>query len=141
MDKILKASELLNRHCAEVSTEPGEPLSLNSERYLGIDAVGGLITLGLFSVRKLVGYSVNIVGRHMNYDLVVCANSLFYVAPEYRGKGYGAELMDETRREARSRGCDRMMWSGYPGTPFVRTLQALIPEHSTTFSENLHEVK
>jgi GNAT superfamily N-acetyltransferase len=60
-----------------------------------------------------------------------------FVRPEYRGRGYGKELLAELARIAVDRGCARLEWSvldwNTPSIAFYRSLGAVGMDEWTTY--------
>lgn len=73
--------------------------------YEGMEKAGALLCLAAFEGEKLVGYSVNMVHKHLHYaGLTVCQNDLVFVVTSHRGRGVFGRLAAETIREGRKRG-------------------------------------
>ncbi len=122
---IDKAWTLLQAHRRELATNPDiMDLKPRRERYEALEALGAMVSLGLFDGDSLIGYSVNIIDANMHYaDLVVGQNDLLFVHPKYRKSQDGLALIHATEDALRARGARMMVWHAKEGT----ALQGMMP--------------
>jgi len=85
-------------------------LDPNLGGYRAFDECGGLIILTLRDNGKLVGYSFFVLQMSLHYQTVImAANDLFYVLPEYRGKMLGSKLMREAEKILKDLGVHQIL--------------------------------
>lgn len=119
---VLDSMPLVREHYEEVSSMD-RPLSPDREEYLATEDAGLLLTFGAFAGDELVGYSVNIVKRHMHYDMMTAYNAALFVHPNYRATPLGLRLMAETRKVCRQWGATLMLWHAKPESQLDQLLQ------------------
>lgn len=113
-------------------------LSPYREKYGALEESGGIFILGVFIDNELVGYSVNLVSPHLHYSKVLfCYNDLIFVSPDYRHLGIGEELIKQTKKEAKSRGCPLLFWHAKEGTSFFKYLSECSKVHEVCFCDEL----
>jgi predicted GNAT superfamily acetyltransferase len=113
---------LIADHKDEVSTVERK-LSVDRAAYLTLEEAGKLLTLGAYAEGGLVGYSVNIVGRNIHYDMVTAYNSALFVHPNFRATPLGLRLMAATKAAAQQRGASLMLWHAKPDSQLNTLLQ------------------
>lgn len=106
------AGGLFAEHHAEISTHPHlmrvEP---DWDRYLALEARGLLLPLAVFAEdEQMVGYSINIMVRHLHYDLVMAINDMLFVSKPHRRGRLGLQLIRATEATARAMGAKLMLW-------------------------------
>ncbi|MCA8948926.1 MAG: hypothetical protein KDE27_05445 [Planctomycetes bacterium] len=102
----LVASAMLADHYREVSLDQDVPLEPDWLRFEALEVAGNLIALGAYVDGELVGYTANIVTRHLHYPLLMCSNDVFYLAPGHRSFRNARKLIEATEVAAKSQGCD-----------------------------------
>jgi predicted GNAT superfamily acetyltransferase len=125
------ASEMLS-HAGELFAAHWDEIALNkqvmelkpdSERYLAMEATGGLLILAAYHDDELVGYSVNFVMRHLHYaDLNLASNDLLFVAKDHRKSRLGLQLIKATEQAAKEQGARLMLWHAKPNTALVELM-------------------
>ena len=109
------------------------------DRYTQLEALSMLVSLGAYLDDQLVGYSVNILGPHMDSQHTMCAhNTMLFLAKAHRKGTLGVKLIRATSTACKVRGAQYMLWRAKPET----TLHALLPRLGfevleTVFSEVL----
>lgn len=123
-DKIEHVPTLLDAHWHESARNKHlMVLKPDVERYQALEAAGSLLSLVAYVGDEIVGYSVNIISRHLHYaDLIVAHNDVLFVAKEYRDKPLGLRLIRETERACKARGAHLMLWHAKEGTPLDQIL-------------------
>lgn len=126
--EVLGAGSLVRDHWQEVALNKGlMALRPDVDRYEVLERAGMLFILAAVAGSEIVGYSVNIVDRHLHYsDLTVCSNDVLFVAKSARSGGLGPRLILRTEKEAKARGAQMMLWHAKP-TPEL-TLKDLLPK-------------
>ncbi len=93
------------------------------ERYVALEAAGALLGLMAYIGDEIVGYSVNVISRHLHYADLVCAhNDVLFVAAAHRESPLGLRLIRETRRAAKARGAHLMLWHAKEATALANIL-------------------
>lgn len=127
-DKIEGAAALLDEHWHE-SAKNKHLMVLKPDlaQYEALEATGNMVGLVAYDdTGAMVGYSVNIVGPHMHYADVLCAyNDVLFIASAYRGSRLGLQLIRETERACKARGCHLMLWHAKEETALSKILPAL----------------
>lgn len=125
------ASEMLS-HAGELFAAHWDEIALNKqvmalkpdgERYLAMEANGGLLILAAYQGDELVGYSVNFIMRHLHYaDLNLASNDLLFVTKEHRKSRIGLQLIKATEQAAKEQGARLMLWHAKPNTALVELM-------------------
>lgn len=139
-DKIESMYGLFEQHWDEVAkNKEVMVLKGNTEQYHKMEEGGNLFTLFAYHGDDLVGYSVNIVTRHLHYaDLVYGMNDILFVTPEHRNSPIGLRLIRHTERLARDRGVKLFHWHAKQGTSLAKILPVLRYDvHEIVFSKVL----
>jgi GNAT superfamily N-acetyltransferase len=92
---------LLKPHMAEinVSQRLGFEFKPDYNRYVKLQDAGVFIVITCRDNEKLIGYSVMGVMPHIRYtSCKIAKEDLYYIVPEYRGKGLGKQLFIETEK-------------------------------------------
>jgi GNAT superfamily N-acetyltransferase len=93
------------------------------DRYLQYDKDGNLFCVALWAGEKLAGYSINLIGPHLHYRGLRCANNdVIFVYPEYRAGRTGMRVINATTERAAALGAKLMLWHAKEGTPFAKVL-------------------
>lgn len=81
------ASAMLRAHWSEVAKKKHlMVLDPDWDRYEALEAAGKLFGVAVYDDDRLVGYSLNIVDRHLHYrGLIVAQNDVVFVDPDFRG--------------------------------------------------------
>lgn len=119
-----KARELWVAHYREIATNP-KVMKLNPDwkRYYELELRDELACLGARQSGELVGYSVNIITRHLHYcEMTYMQNDVLFLAEDHRKGGVGAMLIDATIERARSLECQMITFHAKPGTALCRML-------------------
>lgn len=116
------ALPLLTEHWQEVAKHK-DLLVLRPawDTYHRIENAGNLLALAAWHDGQMVGYSASFVSPHLHYaDVRVCQNDVLFVTPAHRG--IGKQLMRETERHAKERGCQLVLWHAKQGSVLDRML-------------------
>lgn len=103
-DVFDEISTLLQAHKDELCTF-GEDVILDPDwvNYKRLADAGILqVVFARNEDRELVGYTVNIMIRHLHYNFIIAVNDILYFKPEYRG--HGIRLIKFTERCLKARG-------------------------------------
>lgn len=120
-----RAAPMLQTHWQEVALHKAlMVLKPDIEAYRELEARGQLVSLGAFLGEEPIGYSINLLRRHLHYaDLMVAQNDLLFVSPAHRKGLAGHLLIRWTERTVRAHGARLMLWHAKPGTP----MESLMP--------------
>ena len=111
-DFILEFAELLKPHMSEISvTEKlGFEFKPDYIKYVKLQELGVLVVITCRDDEKLIGYSVFGISQHIRYtDCKLAKEDLYYIAPEYRGKGLGKRLFIETEEVLKKHGVNQII--------------------------------
>lgn len=122
-----KAKHLLAEHWDEVALNKSVMvLAPDEQRYLALEATGMFFALAAWDNDQLVGYSGNLISRHLHYsDLRYANNDVLFVAKAHRNSPLGLRLIRETEREAARRGARLVLWHSKQNTPLANILPKL----------------
>lgn len=122
-----KAKHLLAEHWDEVALNKGVMvLAPDEQRYLALEATGMFFALAAWDNDQLVGYSGNLISRHLHYSgLRYANNDVLFVAKAHRNSPLGLRLIRETEHEAARRGARLVMWHSKENTPLANILPKL----------------
>jgi GNAT superfamily N-acetyltransferase len=99
-------------------------LKPDEEGYLALEKANKLITLIAYAGDEIVGYSCNIVSKHLHYaDLTVAYNDVIFIRKDYRNTPLGLRLIKMTEQEAKKEGVQLMLWHAKENT----SLSAILP--------------
>jgi GNAT superfamily N-acetyltransferase len=118
---------LLAAHREEITTDKAlMQLAPDFDRYIAAQAAGHLLVLFAYCGDELVGYSCNIVHKHLHYSELTCStNDLLFVAPDHRRGGLGLQLIKRTKQRAKELGARMVMWHAKPKTALAELLPRL----------------
>lgn len=83
---------LYPRHYEELSRTKQFPLNPQYETYLRLEEAGILHTIIVRDDKKLIGYILAMVVPDLHYGGLMCAEDIYYLIPEYRGRMIGVRL-------------------------------------------------
>lgn len=88
----------------------GKPFKLDTRRYVELEKVGRLsfIVAREPHFDMPIGYSCGHVYRDMNFDEVVAHDGLWFVQPDWRGRGIGRVLKEKNLAVLKSLGATRV---------------------------------
>lgn len=117
-DWLEQAESLMLEHWSEVAEATGVPKPVMDAEYLASMEVDGMLfTVGAFVGEGLVGYSMNSIGRTINFDnLIIMENQGIFIKKQYRGSLSGIRLIKESERIGKERGATRAKWHTYQNT-------------------------
>jgi GNAT superfamily N-acetyltransferase len=100
----------LQQHWEELALDKENvPLDPDWTRYERMDAAGQITMVTLRAGGHLVGYCCMIVTPELHYRTTLSAVSdVFWIAPEYRGRGGGTRLFRAVEAELKRRGVKRI---------------------------------
>lgn len=93
---IREQIHLLTDHKDEVCVFPDVILDPDWDKYDALDKLEMLAVITARRNGKVVGYSVNILMRHLHYDFKYAINDIIYMIPPLRGHAMG--LLRATER-------------------------------------------
>ena len=118
---------LLEEHWQEVAKNKElMVLAPDWERYQALHAAGMMFTLYAWDDDyNLLGYSCNILDRHMHYKgLTVASNDVLFVSKAHRASSVGLRLMAATKAAAKVHGAQLMLWHAKADSALDRILKA-----------------
>jgi len=126
-EMLENAESLFAEHWDEIAlNKKVMVLKPDAERYLAMEASGGLFILAAYSDDELVGYSVNFTMQHLHYsDLCVASNDLLFVSRGHRKSRVGLQLIKATEKLAKDRGASLVLWHAKPDTALVELMPRL----------------
>lgn len=133
MEKLPSLSEMFEEHWKEIAKNKQlMKLAPDVEKYKLIEESGNLLSLFAYKNDKLIGYSVNILSKHLHYkELTTAYNDLLYLDRDYRKTSLGGELMAETERKCKERGAQLMLFHAKENTSLCK----ILPNKSYTVHE------
>ncbi len=113
-DFIVEFGLLLKPHMTEinVSQRLGFEFKPNYDKYVKLQEIGILVVVTCRDNGKLIGYSVFGITEHIRYPSCKLAKEdLYYIIPEYRGKGLGKRLFVETEKVLKKHGANQIIFT------------------------------
>ena len=113
-DFILEFDMLLKPHMAEIniSQKLGFKFEVDYDKYVKLQDVGVLTVITCRDNEKLIGYCVMSVMQHIRYmSCKLAKEDLYYIVPEYRGKGLGKQLFIETEKVLKEQGVNQIIFT------------------------------
>jgi GNAT superfamily N-acetyltransferase len=97
-------------HWEELALDKGNvPLDPQYDIYLRRDEHGEVLFVAGRELGLLVGYFVGFIAPGLHYKTCLTLTmDIFYVHPDYRGRGAGLQLFKAVEQEAKRRGVQRM---------------------------------
>ena len=101
---------LLPLHYAELALNQDKvPLDPQFDVYLQREEQGGVMFIALREAGQLIGYFIGFIAPGLHYQTCLTLTmDIFYVHPDHRGGGAGAQLFKAVEAEAKRRGVQRM---------------------------------
>jgi GNAT superfamily N-acetyltransferase len=113
-DFILEFDELLKPHMAEINVTErlGFEFKPDYIKYVRLQDAGVFTVVTCRNDKKLIGYCVMAVMPHIRYTSCKLAKEdLYYIVPEYRGKGLGKQLFIETEKVLKQQGVNQIIFT------------------------------
>lgn len=109
-ERLAELQPLLPLHYSELALDQDKvPLDPQYEVYLASERSGELLFVALREAGELVGYFIGFIAPGLHYRTCLTLRmDIFYVHPERRGGGAGAQLFKFVEAEAKRRGVQRM---------------------------------
>lgn len=122
---------LLRDHWEEVAKNKDlMALAPDWDRYAMLENSGNLFTLFALEGSRVVGYSCNVIDKHMHYkELTIASNDVLFVAPDQRGT-VGLRLINETEKHAKQQGAQLMLWHAKQDSQLDKLLKAKAKRYS-----------
>lgn len=113
-ERLPELEPLLPLHYEELALDKGSvPLDPDFDIYRAKEAQGGLLFVTLRKQGELVGYFIGFIAPGLHYrTCLTCQMDIFYVHPDHRGVGAGAQLFQAVERELRRRKVQRWYVGG-----------------------------
>lgn len=132
----MDADALLEAHYRELCLHQDVmKLEPRWDQYAALERAGLLLVVAAREDGRLIGYSAAFIQPHLHYAAFVVAQSdVLYIDAEHRGSRTGLRLKDETEREAKAMGANRMVWRAKHGTALFNILsrqQQYTPEETS----------
>ena len=111
---IVEFSQLLKPHMAEINVTErlGFEFKPDYFRYVKLQEAGVILVVTCRDDGKLIGYCVFSVTQHIRYQSCkIATEDLYYIVPEYRGKGLGKQLFIETENILKDKGVNQVVFS------------------------------
>ena len=113
-DFILEFDKLLKPHMAEINVTQrlGFEFKTDYDKYVRMQDAGALTVVTCRDNEKLIGYCVMSVMQHIRYmSCKLAKEDLYYIVPEYRGKGLGKQLFIETEKVLKEQGVNQIIFT------------------------------
>lgn len=115
---------MLESHREEVSRFGDDiPLDPDWDRYYQLFESDSLCMIGMHQGDKLIGYTVNLMFRHLHYNFKMGYTDLIYIKPGYRG--HALRLIKNTERLLKTLGVDIYNITVKPHVDFRKVLEKL----------------
>ena len=134
LDLWSDGQHLFEDHCRELEDSRVAFLPDNN-RYLSLDDLDMLITLGAYIDGHMIGYSVSVIYRHGHFDEILATNDSLYVDPSYRRGPIGWKLILSTEKSAQECGVSRMLWTAKCNSNLDMLLSKRREQVSSVFSK------
>lgn len=110
-------------------------------KYQMLEDMGHLVSLFAYKDEEIVGYSLNILSKHIHYADLVCAhNDVIYIDPANRNSPVGLKIIKATEKECLKRGAKLMLWHAKEDTALSKILPRLgCKVQEIMFSKELKE--
>jgi GNAT superfamily N-acetyltransferase len=113
-DFIVEFDALLKPHMAEinVSERLGFKFKPDYNKYVKLQELGILVVVTCRHHKRLIGYTVFGISPNIRYgDCNLAKEDLYYIVPEYRGKGIGKKLFIETEKVLKDKGANQIIFT------------------------------
>ena len=113
-DFIPEFDVLLEPHMTEINITQrfGFKFKPDYQQYIKMQEFGVLVVLTCRNDKELVGYTVfNIFPSIRFPDCKMAKEDLYYIKPEFRGKGLGKQLFIETEKLLKKKGVDQIVFT------------------------------
>lgn len=118
------SAELLAEYSEECSIpEIGEPNPQNA-LYARMEAAGFMHCFGAFEDGSLIGFAAVLFYVLPHYGKKVASVESLFLAKNRRSNGAGSELMSTLEHEAKTNGCEAILYSAPTGGQLERLLSA-----------------
>jgi GNAT superfamily N-acetyltransferase len=109
-DNLPELQPLLPLHYEELALNQDKvPLDPQFDVYLQREEQGGVLFIALREAGQLIGYFIGFIAPGLHYQTCLTLTmDIFYVHPDHRGGGAGAQLFKAVEAEAKRRGVQRM---------------------------------
>jgi GNAT superfamily N-acetyltransferase len=135
-DNYISMGELLRLHVEELTSNK-ELMVLNPDldTYMILEGGGKTFSYFVYDDNRVVGYSINIVNKHLHYSDLICANNdVLFLHKDYRKSNIGRKLISLCEEEAKRRGAQMYLLHSKPNTP----LEALAPYLGYSVQDTVH---
>ena len=105
---------LLKPHMAEINMTQkfGFELKPNYQQYIKMQEYDALVVLTCRSDKELIGYTVFNIYPSIRYpDCKMAREDLYYIKPEFRGKGLGKQLFIEIEKLLKAKGANQIVFT------------------------------
>jgi hypothetical protein len=116
-------NDLLQDHKDEVCVFPGVQLIPDWDTYAKLSDSGNLCVVTAKEDGVIVGYTINVISRHLHYPFLMAVNDIIYFKPEYRG--HGLTLIRRTQQEVKLKGARFFSISVKPHIDFRPVLERM----------------
>ena len=113
-DFIVEFAGLLKPHMTEINVTERLGFEFRPDyfRYVRLQEAGVFLVVTCRDNDKLIGYCVMSIMPHIRYQACkIATEDLYYIVPEYRGKGLGKRLFEETEKVLKEQGVNQVVFS------------------------------
>ena len=114
---------ILQKHKEELCLFPDTVLAPDWNVYRKLSRIGKLIVITARQENEIVGYTINIIQRHMHYPFLYGVNDILYMEPELRG--HGIRLIKFTEKTLKEKGVSFFSLSIKPHVDFRKVVEKL----------------
>ena len=114
---------LLNDHKDELCLFPGAVLQPDWRVYEQLSDMGKLVVITLRKDGEIIGYTINVLQRHMHYPFLYAVNDILYIKPGLRG--HGIRLIKFTEKTLKEKGASFFTFSIKPHVDFRQVAEKL----------------
>lgn len=113
-DFIGEFSELLEPHMNEINVSQRLGFSFKPDyaKYIKMQEAGVFVVVTCRDDKKLIGYTVFGISPHIRYEKCkIAKEDLYYIKPEYRGRGLGKTLFVVTEEVLKDVGVNQVIFT------------------------------
>lgn len=109
-----------------MSQKLGFEFNPDYKRYIKLDEAGMFVIITCRDEGKLIGYCIFSMFPHIRYQSCKFAiEDLYYIKPEYRGKGLGKKLFIVTEEALKEKGVNQVVFSTKTYQDYSKVFESL----------------